>query len=65
MHRHGSGMEQGLVLTVTTKHYNCYIKQGKMSQAGALMAVLTGARWPGERFKEDDPIHKRPRCHMA
>eukprot|EP00973_Karenia_brevis_P023488 3233556-Karenia_brevis.AAC.1 len=43
MHRYGTGMEQGLHLTVTTKHYSWYIKQGKMSQAGALMAVLTWA----------------------
>eukprot|EP00973_Karenia_brevis_P089111 12357934-Karenia_brevis.AAC.1 len=46
MHRHGAGMEQGLFLTIATEHYNWYIKQGRMSQAGALMAVLTGALWP-------------------
>eukprot|EP00973_Karenia_brevis_P000983 135682-Karenia_brevis.AAC.1 len=44
------GMEHGLGLTVTTKHYDWYIKQGKMSQAGARMAVLTGAFWPGDRL---------------
>eukprot|EP00973_Karenia_brevis_P041319 5718737-Karenia_brevis.AAC.1 len=26
-HRHGAGMEQGLDLTITTKHYKWYIKQ--------------------------------------
>eukprot|EP00973_Karenia_brevis_P042634 5900846-Karenia_brevis.AAC.1 len=26
-HRHGRGMEDGLDLTLTTKHYNWYIKQ--------------------------------------
>eukprot|EP00973_Karenia_brevis_P074427 10340522-Karenia_brevis.AAC.1 len=41
-HRHGAGVEHGLELSVTQKHYNRYIKQWKMSQAGALMAVLTG-----------------------
>eukprot|EP00973_Karenia_brevis_P005509 750053-Karenia_brevis.AAC.1 len=40
-HRHGRGMEDGLDLTLTTKHYNWYIKHGKMSQAGAIMAVFT------------------------
>eukprot|EP00973_Karenia_brevis_P015399 2106131-Karenia_brevis.AAC.1 len=47
-HRHGRGMENGLDLTLTTKHYNWYIKQGKMPQAGAIMTVLTGALWPGD-----------------
>eukprot|EP00973_Karenia_brevis_P065529 9106352-Karenia_brevis.AAC.1 len=45
-HRHGTGMEYGLGLTVTHKNYNWYIKHGKMNQAGALMAVLTGESWP-------------------
>eukprot|EP00973_Karenia_brevis_P063322 8802617-Karenia_brevis.AAC.1 len=65
MHRHGSGMEQGQDLTVTTKHYNWYIKQGKMRQAGALMAVLTGAVWPGDRLHVEDPMRKCPHCQMA
>eukprot|EP00973_Karenia_brevis_P033813 4665377-Karenia_brevis.AAC.1 len=65
MHRHGFGMEQGLDLTVKTKHYNWHIKQRIMNQAGALLAVLTGALWPGERFQEEDPIHKCPHCHRA
>eukprot|EP00973_Karenia_brevis_P069183 9619670-Karenia_brevis.AAC.1 len=39
--RHETGMEHGLNLAVTHKHYNWYIKHGKMSQAGTLMAVLT------------------------
>eukprot|EP00973_Karenia_brevis_P082824 11483306-Karenia_brevis.AAC.1 len=58
-------MEQGLDLTVTTKHCNWYIKQGKMSQAGALMAVLTGALWPGDRLQEEDPMHRCPHCQKA
>eukprot|EP00973_Karenia_brevis_P046973 6517119-Karenia_brevis.AAC.1 len=37
-HRHGRGVEDGLDLTLTTKHHNWYIKQGKLSQAGAIMA---------------------------
>eukprot|EP00973_Karenia_brevis_P058137 8092451-Karenia_brevis.AAC.1 len=65
MHRHGAGIEQGLDMIVTTKHYNWYIKQGKMSQALAFMAVLTGALWPGDRLQVDDPMHKCPHCQMA
>eukprot|EP00973_Karenia_brevis_P041811 5788475-Karenia_brevis.AAC.1 len=60
-HRHGSGMEHGVDLTVTNKHYNWYIKQGKMSQAGALMVVFTGALWPGDILGAQDPLHKCPR----
>eukprot|EP00973_Karenia_brevis_P000297 42039-Karenia_brevis.AAC.1 len=58
-------MEQGLDPTVTTKHYTWYIKQGKMSQVGAFMAVLTGALWPAARLQEEDPIHKCPHCQRA
>eukprot|EP00973_Karenia_brevis_P056609 7876062-Karenia_brevis.AAC.1 len=36
-----------------------------MSQAGALMAVLTGALWPGDRLQEEIPMHKCPHCQMA
>eukprot|EP00973_Karenia_brevis_P081369 11278817-Karenia_brevis.AAC.1 len=58
-------MEHGLDLTVTNKHYNWYIKQGKMSQAGALMAVLTGALRPGDRLGAQDPLHTCPHCQWA
>eukprot|EP00973_Karenia_brevis_P048804 6769305-Karenia_brevis.AAC.1 len=54
-YRHGTSMENGLDLSVTQTHYNWYIKQGKMSQAGALMAVLTGALWPVDRLGSEDP----------
>eukprot|EP00973_Karenia_brevis_P093075 12415529-Karenia_brevis.AAC.1 len=64
-HRQGAGMEHGLDLTLTTKDYNWYIKQGKMSQAGALMAVYTGALWPGDRLEESDYIYKCPCCQQA
>eukprot|EP00973_Karenia_brevis_P008148 1103218-Karenia_brevis.AAC.1 len=47
-YRHGRGMEDGLDLTLTTKHDNWYIKQGKMPQAGAIIAIFIGALWPGE-----------------
>eukprot|EP00973_Karenia_brevis_P028275 3896144-Karenia_brevis.AAC.1 len=53
--RHGAGMEQGLDLTLTTNHYSWYIKQGEMSQTGALMAVYTGALWPGDRLTALSP----------
>eukprot|EP00973_Karenia_brevis_P035633 4915613-Karenia_brevis.AAC.1 len=36
-----------------------------MSQTGALMAVLTGALWPGGRLQEEDPMHKCPHCQRA
>eukprot|EP00973_Karenia_brevis_P078548 10905018-Karenia_brevis.AAC.1 len=36
-----------------------------MSQAGALMAVLTGALWPGDGLESQDPLYKCPHCHMA
>eukprot|EP00973_Karenia_brevis_P018498 2535836-Karenia_brevis.AAC.1 len=36
-----------------------------MSQAGALMAVLTGAQWPGDRLGARDPKHKCPDCQIA
>eukprot|EP00973_Karenia_brevis_P004973 685263-Karenia_brevis.AAC.1 len=51
-HRHGVGMEQGLDLTLTTEHYNGYIKHSKMSQAGAMMAAFTCALWPGDRLEQ-------------
>eukprot|EP00973_Karenia_brevis_P037828 5218005-Karenia_brevis.AAC.1 len=53
-HRHGKGMEDGRDLTLTTKHYNWYIKHGKMPQAGAIMTVFTGALWPGDRLDPQD-----------
>eukprot|EP00973_Karenia_brevis_P043130 5972818-Karenia_brevis.AAC.1 len=42
-----------------------YIKQGKMSQAGALMDVYTGALWPGDRFDSADAMYKCPCCQQA
>eukprot|EP00973_Karenia_brevis_P001876 255281-Karenia_brevis.AAC.1 len=38
-------MEHGLDLTVTTKHCNWYIKQRKMSQAGALCPQGLYGQW--------------------
>eukprot|EP00973_Karenia_brevis_P067279 9356045-Karenia_brevis.AAC.1 len=58
-------MEHGLDLTVTHKHYIWYIKHGKMSQAGALTAVLTGALWPGDSLEPEDRMHKCPHCQRA
>eukprot|EP00973_Karenia_brevis_P016601 2273080-Karenia_brevis.AAC.1 len=64
-HRHGADMEYGLDLTLSTKHYNWYIKQGKMSQAGALTAVYTGALWPGDRLAANHIMYKCRVCQMA
>eukprot|EP00973_Karenia_brevis_P063552 8831110-Karenia_brevis.AAC.1 len=36
-----------------------------MSQAGAIMAVFTGALWPGARLEPEDAMYKCPFCHMA
>eukprot|EP00973_Karenia_brevis_P010824 1464760-Karenia_brevis.AAC.1 len=58
-------MEQGLDLTLTTKHYNCYIKHRKMCQAGAIMAVFIGALWPGDGLELGDDIHKCALCQEA
>eukprot|EP00973_Karenia_brevis_P093778 12419026-Karenia_brevis.AAC.1 len=49
LHRHWGGMEGGVDMTLVSKHDNWYIKDGSMPQAGAIMAVYTGALWPGDR----------------
>eukprot|EP00973_Karenia_brevis_P014398 1961401-Karenia_brevis.AAC.1 len=36
-----------------------------MSQAGAIMAVFTGALWPGDRLGPEDIMYKLPCCHQA
>eukprot|EP00973_Karenia_brevis_P066605 9259959-Karenia_brevis.AAC.1 len=59
-HRHGEGMEHGLHLSVPQKRYNWYIRQGNMAQAGALMAVYTGALWPRDRLGSEDLHNKCP-----
>eukprot|EP00973_Karenia_brevis_P031181 4301889-Karenia_brevis.AAC.1 len=41
------------------------MKDGKMSQAGAIMAVFTGALWPGDRLGPQEAMYKCPPCHMA
>eukprot|EP00973_Karenia_brevis_P039603 5469403-Karenia_brevis.AAC.1 len=58
-------MENGLDVSVTQKHFNWYIKQCKVSQAGALMVVINGALWPGGRLGSEDPQNKRPHCQEA
>eukprot|EP00973_Karenia_brevis_P074045 10291029-Karenia_brevis.AAC.1 len=64
-HRHGAGMENGLDLTLTTKHYHWYIKQGKVSQACAPLAVYTGALWPADRLESSDNVYKCLFCQQA
>eukprot|EP00973_Karenia_brevis_P020077 2755087-Karenia_brevis.AAC.1 len=54
-----------LDLALTTKHYNWYIKHGKVLQAGAIMAIFTGASWPGDRLDPQDQMYKCPLCQMA
>eukprot|EP00973_Karenia_brevis_P073498 10212460-Karenia_brevis.AAC.1 len=58
LHRHGEGMEGGIDMTLVSKHYNLYVKNRKMPQAGANMAVYTGALWPGERTGPGDDNYK-------
>eukprot|EP00973_Karenia_brevis_P029829 4114476-Karenia_brevis.AAC.1 len=36
-----------------------------MSQAGALMAVYTGALWPRDRLESSDVMYKCPFCQQA
>eukprot|EP00973_Karenia_brevis_P089536 12398248-Karenia_brevis.AAC.1 len=61
----GGGLEHGLDLTLTTKHYNWYIRHGKMSQAGAIMDVFTDALSPGDRLGPGDIMYKCQVCHQA
>eukprot|EP00973_Karenia_brevis_P032241 4444300-Karenia_brevis.AAC.1 len=58
-------MEDGLDLTLTTKHFNWYVKQGKMPQAGAIMAIFTEALWPEDRLDPQDQMYKCLFCQMA
>eukprot|EP00973_Karenia_brevis_P064682 8985244-Karenia_brevis.AAC.1 len=36
-----------------------------MSQAGAMLAILTGALWPGDKLGQQDAIYKCPYCQEA
>eukprot|EP00973_Karenia_brevis_P053507 7435629-Karenia_brevis.AAC.1 len=53
-HRHGEGSEHGLDWSVSQKHYNWYIKNIQIADAGALMAIFTRAPWPGQRIAQED-----------
>eukprot|EP00973_Karenia_brevis_P017391 2384891-Karenia_brevis.AAC.1 len=50
-------MEEGLDMTMVSKH-----KNGKMPQAGAIMAIYTGALWPGDRLDPGDERYGCPFC---
>ena len=71
-HRGVQGMEQGIDLTVSTRHYNRLVKEGKTDKAAALMSIETGALWSPARMEEAGiphetgaSEHKCPLCGAA
>eukprot|EP00973_Karenia_brevis_P082458 11429735-Karenia_brevis.AAC.1 len=60
---HGIGLLRSLYAQVWDWDGAC--KQGKMSQTGALMAVLTEALWPGANLEAGDPMHNCQHCQKA
>ena len=54
----GQGMEEGGDLTVSNKHYNRLIKDGKTAQAAALMSIQTGALWCPASLNEAGITHE-------
>ena len=66
-HRGGGGMERGVDMTVSNKHYNRLVKERKTAEASALMSIQTGALWSPQRLQEADipaenGAHKCPLC---
>ena len=60
-------MEHGVDMTVSNKHYNRLVKEGKTAEASALMSIQTGALWSPQRLQEaliptEDGAHKCPLC---
>ena len=61
------GMEKGVDMTVSNKHYNRLVKEGRTAEASALMSIQTGALWSPQRLQEADiptetGVHKGPFC---
>ena len=69
-HRGGGGMEHGVDMTVSNKHYNRLVKEGKTAEASALMSIQTGALWSPQRLHEaqiptEEGAHTCPLCGMV
>ena len=62
-------MEQGVDLTVSTRHYNMLVKEGKTDKAAAFRSIQTCALWSPARMEEagipyepEADGHKCPLC---
>ena len=60
-------MEQGIDMTVPTKHYNRLVKEGKTADAAAFMSIQVGAPWSPGRLQEaglpaEHGVHKCLHC---
>ena len=60
-------MEEGVDHTVSKKHYNRLIKDGKSAEATALMSIESGVLWCPARWEEagiphEGEGHKCPVC---
>ena len=54
-------------MTVSTKHYNRFVKDGRTAEAAALMSIHAGALWSPARLQEaglpaENGVHKCPLC---
>ena len=63
----GEGMEKGVDMSVSSKHYNRLVKEGKTAEASALMSIQSGALWSPQRLQEagieaESGVHKCPLC---
>ena len=60
-------MDQGIDWSVSNRHYNKLVKDGKTDKAAALMSIQTGALWNPARLAEagietPEGGHKCPLC---
>ena len=60
-------MQKGVDMSVSTKHYNRLVKEGKTAEASALMSIQSGALWSPQRLEEagieaENGVHKCPLC---
>ena len=60
-------MSDGVDMTVSTKHHNRLVKDGRTAEAAALMSIQAGALWSPARLQEaglpaENGVHKCPLC---
>ena len=60
-------MEKGVDMSVSSKHYNRLVKEGKTAEASALMSIQFGALWSPQRLDAagiaaEGGVHKCPLC---